>query len=252
MVERTKKPCPPPFVRDATGCCVRPGAPFGGPASGLWPLGGAVGPSSAILPASCTLPSIMSECFKGCDAPGNCGFVTVVGSVTFTGESVVLDPGAGAAVIERPLAVQPAPNTTLQVRFREIAGPPQPTMAYGIGTLNAAGEGNVAFQLRGDGSAFVQVAGLTYNGTWSPNGGSHTVVVTVSADGTPSLFIDQVYIPLVLGGTLVPAPFGPAFAIAVLNFGGTPQGPAIVFSAFVTKGVFPPTTVFCCPDGQAP
>jgi hypothetical protein len=240
--------CPPRKPLD----CPPGVAPFGGPASGLWPSGSSFGQTSL---ASCLGANLFSECFQGCNNPGNCGWQTVIGSVVFTGQNVLLDPNAGAAVIFKSFSGVPAQNVTLQVRFKEIAGVVEPTMAYGMGALDAAGMGIAAVQLRGDGTVFVQIGGIAvYNGTWTPqgNGAFHTVVLNVAADGTPTLFIDQVLIPLLLGGAPMPAPFGPAIAFSVINFGGTPQGPATLFSIFLARGIYPPTTVFCCPNGQPP
>lgn len=235
-------PCPPGFSV----------TPFGGPASGLWPSGSSFGQAT---PASCVRASLSADCFRGCSAPSNCGWTTVVGSVIFTGENVVLDPDQGAAVIDKPISTPPLTNTTLQVRFQEISGPVQPTFAYGMGALDAAGRGVPAVQLRGDGTVFVEVAGSTiYSGTWTPqgNGAFHVITLQVGPDAVPRLFIDQVYIPLVLGGAPMPAPFGPAMVFSVVNFGGTPEGAAILWSMFLTTGILSASTIFCCPDGQSP
>jgi hypothetical protein len=231
-----------------------PPVPFGGPASGLWPLGGAVGSQ---FPPACTLANLFSECFKGCVSPGNCGWTTVVGDVSFTGQNVVMDPDSGAAVIFKTLTGVPASGFTIQVRFSEVPGPviPLATMAYSFGPLDALGNGMGAFQLRGDGTVLVQTSpAVFYNGLWTPKGNSafHKVTLSIGLDGVPSLNIDQVLIPLALGGSPSPAPFGSAFAIAILNFGGPPQGPAVIYSAFVSKGNYTPDTIFCCPGGQAP
>lgn len=238
-----KVPCPPcpPFI-----------TPLGGPASGLWPSGSSFGQTSL---TSCLAANLFSECFQGCNNPNNCGWQTIVGSVVFTGQNVTLDPNGGAAVIFKPFSGVPSQNVTVQVRFQEMTGVIEPTMQYGMGAIGASGRGIAGIQLRGDGSAFVEIGEMTvYNGTWTPKGGGafHTVVLNVAADGTPSLFVDQVFIPLVVGGVLIPAPFGPGIAFAVVNIGGTPQGPATLHSIFVARGIYPPTTVFCCPNGQPP
>jgi hypothetical protein len=247
---REPKPadCPPRKPLD----CPPGVAPFGGPASGLWPSGSSFGQVSL---SSCLGANLFSECFQGCDGAGNCGWQTIFGSVVFTGQSVLLDPNAVAAVIFKPLSGVPPSNVTLQVRFQEMTGSIEPTMQYGMGAIGSTGRGIVAVQLRGDGTVFVEIGEMTvYTGTWTPqgNGAFHTVVVTVAPNGTPSLFVDQTFIPLVLGGAPVPAPFGPGIIFSVVNFGGTPQGPATLHSIFLARGIYPPTTVFCCPNGQPP
>lgn len=241
--DNRKVPCPP---------CPPYNAPFGGPASGLWPSGSSFGQTSL---SSCLVANLLSECFQGCNNPGNCGWQIFFGDVVFTGQDVKLDPNGGAAVIFKPLSGVPSQNVSVQVRFQEIAGALEPTMQYGMGAVGASGRGIVGAQLRGDGTVFVEIGETTiYNGTWTPQGGGafHTVVVNVDANGTPTLFIDQVLIPLVVGGVLIPAPFGPAAVFSAVNIGGTPQGPATLHSIFIARGIYPPTTVFCCPNGQPP
>lgn len=207
-----------------------------------------------MTPSSCVRASLFSDCFRGCSAPSNCGWLTVIGSAIFTGENVVLDPDQGAAVIAKPIPAPPPTNTTLQFKFQEINGPVQPTFAYGGGAVDAVGRGIPIVQLRGDGTIFADIAGTTvYSGTWTPqgNGAFHIVTLQVGPDAVPRLFIDQGYVPLTIGGAPSPAPFGPAMAYSLLNFGGTPEASGILWSMFLTTGILSSTTIFCCPDGQA-
>lgn len=217
-----------------------------GPARSPWSYGR--GGRAAGKP-SCNPANLFTECFRGCNTSGNCGWVTVVGTVVFTGENVQLDPVFGVAVIFKPFLC-PQKNVTVQIRFREINAPPTGAMIYGMGGLDAAGVGINGAQLFGDGTLHVFAAGIQYTGAaWSPQAGAvHTVHLTVDAAGTPTLFIDQVQIPLVLGGPVgPPAPFGPAAVFSLLN--SAPDGPAVLYDMFFASGVYSPDTVFCCPSG---
>jgi hypothetical protein len=168
--------------------------------------------------------------------------------VTFTGENVQLDPAGGAAVTHKSF-VGPLANVTVQVRFQEISAPSTGAMAYGMGFVDGAGAPVNGARLFGDGTLTVFASGVGYSGTWSPQAGAvHTVHLTVAADGTPNLFVDQIQISLVLGGASPPAPFGPAAVFSVVN--GAPDGPSVLFDMFFSSGVYPPSTVFCCPNGQ--
>jgi len=242
-----KKPARKVCGTPKTPPCPAKGRFIMGPARSPWSYGR--GGRAAAKP-SCTPANLFTECFRGCNNVPNCGWNIVIGTVVFTGENVTLDPGSGAAVIYKTF-VGPQLNTTLQVRFREIDAPPLPTFFYGMGALDAAGLAINAVQLVGDGTLHVLAAGVQYSGVWTPQAGAtHTVHFTVDGAGAPNLFIDGAQIALVLGGPpQIPAPFGNAMAFSVINFGGPPSSPAVLFDMFEATGVFPPGTSFCCPSG---
>lgn len=219
-------------------------APFGGPATSAWSFGNGGGNRP-----SCKGANLFSECFKGCSAPGNCGWTTVIGISTFNGQNVQVDPVTGFGVIYKPF-VGPAANVTLQAKFQEINAPPTGAMNYAVGYLDAAGVPINAVLLFGDGTLNVFAAGIIYSGSWSPQAGAvHTVHLTVASNGAPSLSIDQIGIPLTLGGVAPPMPpFGNAAVFSVQN--PAPDGPSTLFAMFIVSGVFPPNSIFCCPNGQ--
>lgn len=105
--------------------------------------------------------------------------------------------------------------------------------------------------MSGDGFLRFQVGPMVgspfYDGTWTPSGGAHEVHYTVDALGVPTLWVDGAFIPLVLGGSQ------PNSANATSNgINGEFQKdgvgpPARVTDYFLTVGILPPTTDFCCP-----
>lgn len=142
----------------------------------------------------------------------------------------------------------PTVGVTFQFRFAEIAGPPTFNMSYTTGVLDSSGEGNPLIFLRGDGFIVVFRGALGYLGTWTPagNGAVHIVHITVDGAGNPSLFVDGVAIPLTGPGAVSPVVAGPnQVGASIQNDDLTGQG--YYDRIFVAAGVFPPSTVFCCP-----
>jgi len=142
---------------------------------------------------------------------------------------------------------------TVRYSFTEFQGVPTLLTTYQIAVNNVGSAKTVFVSLFGDGSLVVQVgpvaAAPTYNGTWTPNGGSHDVHVTVDALGVPTLFIDGLAIPLTFAGNIFS--FASLFpADSVILFAGSDLAvPASspVTSVFVSSGVLSETMVFCCP-----
>lgn len=266
--------CPPPtpkhFVSRSSS------SPLSGPASGLWPSGSnPPAPAAAASPASppapsCFTASLFSDCFSGCmgtingGSPGPiCGwtyneaFGPLGGSIAFTPGIMSFDTTAAP---DYPGASKPLPaslpdvlNLTLRYSFTEYQSVPTPATAYQIAVNNFDNSLTAFLSMYGDGSFFLQVglmaATPSYLGTWTPNGGSHEVHLTVDAVGTPALFIDGVAMALPFFGNV--ASFSSLFpADSVTLFAGSDQaGPqsSPVTGVFVSAGVLPETTEFCCP-----
>lgn len=179
------------------------------------------------------------------------------GSISFTPGVMTLNttnandfPGA-----TKPL---PAPLVTVnglsgQFEFTEYATPPNVNTTYELFVTNQDLSEGLTIALFGDGSVAVQVglpaAAATYTGAWTPNNGSHDVHFSTDALGVPTLYIDQVAIPLTFIGNSFSFPsFLPTNVVSF--FGGsadpTPAS-SPVRNIFLTAGALGPATEFCCP-----
>lgn len=144
-------------------------------------------------------------------------------------------------------------NLSVQFQFTEFPG--------------SAGSGSVVYdhyvidtgttnfiELYMDASGFVEIItgpvsnGTGYSGTWVPTNGTHKVDYSIDALGVPTLFIDDVAIPLILAGTGFSI-LGSHAPNAVEFFAMWPTVAAAmkVEDVFVTAGNLPNTTVYCCP-----
>jgi hypothetical protein len=231
--------------------------PFGGPASGLWPTGTAApspGPrvlAQGVKPVSCTVASILAQCFVGCNLPGNCGWTidTPAGTVTFTGLVMKMGP-FGANVLgeaARTLPGVPTLNITIQFKLTEIAGVPTGNMNYSVTTYDPLGARAQHFALSGSGGLLVVIDNQEWIGTWTPLGNNTQRNVHLSvALGIPTLTIDGVNIPLALGAVLpIPGGVPNSLIVRIQNNDTLDQGS--YDSLFITNGPTPASTVFCCP-----
>lgn len=260
--------CPPPLIRQTPqGPCVRPAGvpvrspaivtPFGGPASGLWPSGSRPISSPVASIPSC-LPTMFDECFAQCigsappdvvcgwDAPGSGGTVVFTpGQASFDG------PPSPAIIRIRKLIPNPVSlfGITGQYKFTEFDSQTAADF-YDISLGDAGLVNALDLFLEGDGVVYFQVGPVAnspfYNGMWTPNGGTHVVHYTVDSGGVPTLYIDGVLINLVLMGSQVNFANAPDNSINVEFSRNNVGVPARMFNYFLTAGIFPPTTVFCC------
>ena len=272
-----KRPnCTPPNtprIQNVPVC--RPGAPFGGPASGLWPSGSGPAadqpvPAQVITPPpgpTCTTPDIFADCFGSCSgtlpADGTvCGW-TYTNAFGAFGGTVTLSPGQmllnSAAATQFPAAVKTSPqpvtplDMSFQAKFTESATIPLGSGAnYSFYLVDQTGANAFLVFLDDLGSAAVHVgavAGAIYRtGTWTPNNGEHTVHVTVVA-GVPTLYIDGVAIVLVPAGSLAVGigTLGNNTVSAFFTANVAGSHSEKVSEIFITSGILLPTTDFCCP-----
>jgi hypothetical protein len=215
--------------------------------------------------------SVFTDCFPCTGGPINggspgpvCGwtfseaFGPKGGQVTFTPGVMSLDalgglsntPGAGKPL---PGTLAGVTNLSGQFKFTEHPGSLATSTDYQFYLFDSTFTNWISLYLNASGFAQVIVgptAGADgYNGTWVPTGGTHKIDFSINSIGVPTLFIDDVAIPLVFSGGGF-SPFG-TFAAGTLYFFSL-RDPAAVTSAkimdvFVTAGVQPPTTVYCCP-----
>lgn len=244
--------------------------PFGGPASGLWPLGGNVGRAQAPTPAPtpappCLAADVLSECFAACTGlipPGSvCGwsfdqsFGPKGGTVSFVPGTMSMNMivGNNAPGAKKSIPLSSVNNKTLQFNFTEY---PSPTGAgdsfYEVYLVAAGFSDAVLVRFIDDGTIFViagpvPTAGV-YGGTWTPNNGAHAVHLTVDGTATPTLFLDGAAVPLTFFGN-----FGiflgtmPAGVVTFFSGAGLSTGISSTYSnVFLASGNFPAPTVFCC------
>lgn len=251
-------------------------SPLGGPASGLWPSGpgaaaAAPPPSPAPAPApvpSCsgTVADIFSDCFSVCTGsipPGSvCGWSFVMpygpkgGSVVFTPGLMSLNaagaPADATPAAQKSITLGSVLGITGQVTFTEFAAALGSGMSYEFHIRSAGGTEHVFVLLDDSGFALVQAgpsgAAGSYFGAWTPNNGTHEVHFEISGLGVPTLFVDDVAIVLAFGGASpVFGAFTPNTVVALGSSGvGTPQSMKVT-RYFLTTGLLPSTTDFCCP-----
>lgn len=264
-----------PLVRGVGGV-----TPFGGPASGISTAGGVPTAAEAAVPGvivtptpppvpTCYTASIFADCFESCvgvingAAPGPiCGwtfiepFGALGGLFTFTPGVMSMDT---LDANDFPTASKSLPDSLASVfglsgqwDFTEYQTPPNASTAYQTFINNSGLTQTLSVSLFGDGSVFIQ-AGATasapsYSGTWTPNGGAHVVHFQVDGAGVPTLYIDEVLIPLTPLGNI--PTFGAAYPANSISYGGgaAVAAPAAspLRSLFVTAGIVGPETEFCC------
>jgi hypothetical protein len=143
---------------------------------------------------------------------------------------------------------------TIQYIFNEFVGASD-LVFYDLSIQDSAGVNSLDFYLGSDGVVYVQygpnASAPFYDGVWVPNQGHHVVHLTLDGAGVPTLYIDGVLIPLVLGGSQVTfSQADPGMLSMDSGWGnavGTYTTAAKFEKFFVTAQALPPTTEFCCP-----
>jgi len=271
MNQDPKRPkCPPPFIRPIPqGPCILPGfvTPFGGPASGISPLGGPVG----VLPSSgCTPSNFFADCFQECvgqitaASPGPiCGwtFSEVFGTSTtpiiFTPGSMTITTDTATdyigAVKSLPRPLPQNLSISAQFEFTEYQTPPNPTTTYQLFLTSPDSSRGIFLSLFGDGNGVIQVGDVllipAWIFTWTPNLGHHIVHLSIDSRGVPRIWIDHQEIPVTF--------FGDIFSIfdqlpgnTISFFGGAGENaPAAspISRVFLMEGNASQETNFCCP-----
>lgn len=203
----------------------------------------------------------MQECFSGYTDAIHDGWVldTVPTTVHFNGDEVELGEFGLSTFgrVHRPYTGVVTPvSTTIQWRFRQVASvPPNGSISYQVAIDNAFSITLYFIALVGNGNLIVLVGGSQYAGAWTPGaaGSSHTVHFTADGAGLPSLWIDGVLTPLVLQppSFVIAYPAPSIGMLTILNANIPFPGKGAFDWFFITSGVLPPTTVFCCPDGSS-
>lgn len=159
-----------------------------------------------------------------------------------------------------PIAVKPlpAPLATVfgvsgQFDFTEYPTAPNAATTYQLLINNTGLTETLLVSLFGDGTIVVQAgppASIpTYTGVWTPTpGAAHVVHFAIDGAGVPTIYIDDVLMPLALFGN-VPS-FGASYPANNISWGGG-SGVAAAASSplrniFVTAGITVPETEFCC------
>jgi hypothetical protein len=144
-------------------------------------------------------------------------------------------------------------NISGKMSFTEYPTAPNGDTTYQFFITNAALTRTVSVSLFGDGSAAMQVGDIGgcpfYQGTWTPNGGSHEVYFGVDATGLPVLYLDGVEIALTLLGN-IPTFAGSLIADSITVFCASAAAGAassVVSELFVTQGPSAVGREFCCP-----
>jgi len=232
------------------GCPGNPATPFGGPASGLWPSGSAGAESAAAGLVSCRMANLIATCFTACVGATPCGFfpATPPGTIQFTANSVLLgNDGSGNSLglLAAPHAATFDPlNATLQfkvIEFNQFPG------NFVVIITDSTGFGVFQVQLFSDGTLFVVVGALQYNGTWTPVAGAEILVHYETIAGVPHLFLNNVEVSLTLFGPN--ANFISPNIILVGGESSVPNNKVTYDFLFVDTTSLPPTVNFCCPDG---
>jgi len=254
-------------------------SPTGGPASGLFSNSASVAPSPAPVPApspapptpTCVTADIFADCFASClgvidaGSPGPvCGwtwrdpFGPKGGQVSFTPGVMSLDTLGGpsdtpAASKSLLIPLSGIVSLTGQYTFTEFPGSAGSGSAQYDFYLSDTGPLNgMDIFLDGAGAVFVSIGSLAsldgYVGAWTPNNGTHKVDFSVDSFGVPTLFIDDVAIPLTFLGTgfsfLATLPSNVFMPTATF---ATSTSSALVTKISITSGNLPPSTVYCCP-----
>jgi hypothetical protein len=179
------------------------------------------------------------------------------GQVTFTPGVMSLDALGG--VSDTPAAFRPFPLSlstillmSVQFKLTEYPGSVGSGSEYQHYIFDSTFSNWILVYMNATG--FVQVvsgptAGAdSYIGTWTPTGGTHKIDYSIDMAGVMTLYIDDVLIPLTFAGGGF-TPFGSFAANNVYFF--SLKAPSAVSSSkiqdvFVTSGIQPPTTVYCC------
>lgn len=220
--------------------------------------------------AACVPATIFADCFGGCNgtisrtSPGPiCGWTfsepfgpatgTIVfgqGKMKFKTTSNVDNPGDSKPL---PSLLSSVLGISGQFHFKEYATPPIDLTSYTFFLTNGDLTQAVGLGLFGDGNAVLQfgdpLAINNFIGAWTPNNAAHEVYFAIDALGTPSLFVDQVAIPLtpVGSGESPAASLAPNLVAFFIGSADPAPGICPVDRVFVTAGNPGPATRFCCP-----
>jgi len=199
---------------------------------------------------------IFSDCFTGCLTPAACGWtlVTPPGTVTFDGDLMSMGgpPGAVGRAEKPTFIPMPPASFTVQFRFLEIPAPP-PVLAAEYRIAIADPGGGVVIEIVFLGTGLVRITygpvGSVFSGPWVPAGlgTPHTVHFSIDG-GSPTLFLDGVPVALAPTVPVLVPPQAPSTVAATIDNGGPAVKGAFDYIVAAT-GIFPPTTVFCCPGG---
>lgn len=208
-------------------------------------------------------PDIMGECFGGATigtintgSPGPLNdwtyFPKGTGSVSFVPGLMTFDNATGTPAASRPITPTASlVDLTLQFEFTEYPAPVAArtyewqVMSTGSGQfilIYMDESGFLGVYCGGNGSAD------GYSGVWTPNSGTRKVHLIVSPLNVPTIYIDDVLIPLGFDGS----GFAPSSATPADTFAGILTGPTAAIQAslsnvFLSSGELPYTTVFNCP-----
>jgi len=137
-------------------------------------------------------------------------------------------------------------NATLQFRVIEFNQFPG---SFAVIVTDTTGFGVLQVQLFSDGTLFVVVGALQYNGTWTPSVGADFLVHYETIAGVPHLFLNNVEVSLTLFGPN--ANFISPDIILVGGESSVPNNKGTYDFLFVDTTPLPPTVNFCCPDGMS-
>lgn len=163
-------------------------------------------------------------------------------------DSVANDVVGDQKLVPLPVSVF---DITGQVLFTEFQIPLGSGAGYEFQVSDSTFSNTIDILLDDLGNVFVLVGPVAlapfWLGTWAPNNGTHKMHFTVDAIGMPTLFIDDVAIPLVLSGNTPSAVTASANNVAIFAMAGVVGVfSALVKNFFLASGVLPPSTVFCC------
>ncbi len=215
----------------------------------------------------CVSADIFTECFSGATpgsitmgAPGPLNgwtfrspFGPKGGTVTFSPGVMTFDcstgtsPGASKA---HP-ALASVSNITMQVDFTEFPAPVVPQRRYDFVVTNTGFTQMVYVSLDENGFFGITIGDPNsldgWSGVWTPTSGSHRLHVTVDALNVPRAWLDGVEIMLNFDGTGFSGPGAlPSDTVAAFFVYITDPIQGSMESFYVTSGVLPPSTVFCC------
>jgi hypothetical protein len=220
---------------------------------------------------SCTVADIFTECFDGATpgaingaSPGPLNGWTFIEPFGATGGEVVFAPGsmsvdtlapADFPIVNKPLLAAPASYLGICGRFAftEYTSNPNPSTTYQL-AVNIGGVEVVAVSFFGDGNIAVQAGDINitpfYSGSFTPSqGASHVVDFGVAMNGTPTLYLDGVEIPLTPLGS-IPS-FWNLYPSDGLSYGGGAAEGSVQSSEvpyiYVMTGEVDLNRVFCCP-----
>jgi len=216
---------------------------------------------------ACVVAGILSECFPCTGGPIDgaspgpvCGwtfsevFGPKGGNVTFTPGQMEMNATANNEVPAalKSVAIPTLNAITFQTTFTEFPGATGSGFSQYEFYLMTGGVSRVLALVMVDTGILTLTVGPsagadTYSAPWTPNNGTHTIHITVSAGGVPTLYIDGILVPLTFLGNGALFTGLPANTVsAFFSSGPTFPQTAVISEIFITSGVLPPTTTFCC------